>query len=100
MLLSVSVREHENSKSHKECYITWRVSSKNVYYLKKKKKKKKVVHSLLEARFIIIKMEVIFRYGRRHVDRKRERMHGDTSTTEANKTEMKDTDDSPEEGCL
>ena len=44
-----------------------------------------------------LKMKVKFYYGRRHVDRKGQRMLDDTSTTEANMVEMNDTDDSPEE---
>ena len=36
-------------------------------------------------------------HGRRHVDRMRQRMHGDTSTTEANMAEMDDKDDATEE---
>ena len=42
-------------------------------------------------------MKIEFCHGRRHVDRKSQRMHDDTSTTEANMAEMIDTDDSPEE---
>ena len=44
-----------------------------------------------------LKMEIKFCHGRRHVDRKRQRMHDDTSTTDANMAEMNDTDDYPEE---
>ena len=43
-----------------------------------------------------LKMEIKFCQGRGHVARKRTRMHDDTSTPEANMTEMNDTDDSPE----
>ena len=42
------------------------------------------------------KMELKFCHGRRHVDRKRQRMLDDTSTTEANMAKMNDTDDSIE----
>ena len=44
-----------------------------------------------------IRMEIKFCHGRRHADRKRQRMHDDTSTTDANKAKMNDADDSPEE---
>ena len=37
-----------------------------------------------------LKMEIKFCNRRRHVDRKRQRMHDDTSTTEANMAEMND----------
>ena len=42
-------------------------------------------------------MEIKFCHGRRHVDRKGQWMHDDTSTSEANMVEMDDMDDSPEE---
>ena len=42
-------------------------------------------------------MEIKFYHGRRHVDRKRQRMLDDTSTTEANMAKIDDTDYSPEE---
>ena len=47
-----------------------------------------------------LKMKIIFCHGRRHVDRKRQRMHDDTSTTEANIAEMSHIDDSPEEAYV
>ena len=47
-----------------------------------------------------LKMEIKFCHGRRHVDRMRQRMHGDTSTTEANMAEMDDKDDATEEAYL
>ena len=47
-----------------------------------------------------LKMEIKFCHGCRHADRKRQRMHDDTSTTEANMAEMNDTDDYPEEAYL
>ena len=42
-------------------------------------------------------IEIKFSHGRRHVDRKRQRMLDDTSTTETNMAEMVDRFDSPEE---
>ena len=47
-----------------------------------------------------LKMENKFCHEHRHVDRKRQKMHDDTSTSEANMAEMNDTDDSPEEAYL
>ena len=35
-----------------------------------------------------LKMEIIFCHGHRHVDRTRQMMHDDTSTTEANEAKM------------
>ena len=43
-----------------------------------------------------LQMKIKFCHGRRHVDRKRQRMHDDISTIEANMAEMNDTDDSTE----
>ena len=42
-----------------------------------------------------LKMKIKFCHGRRHVDRKRQRMLDDTSTTEVNMADMNDTDDFP-----
>ena len=48
-----------------------------------------------EAREVALdlKMKIKFRHGRRHIDRKRQTMYDDTSTTETNMAEMNDTDD-------
>ena len=44
-----------------------------------------------------LKIKIQFCHLRKHVDRKRQRMHDDTITTAANMAEMSHTADSPEE---
>ena len=46
---------------------------------------------------LYLKMEIKFCHGPRHIDRKRQRTHNDTCTTEDNMAEIIDTYDSPEE---